>query len=93
MVINTRFLILPWVKVSHLDSYLLGRPLSDNHYYQQAEEIKKKIREVSHAPAHHLAIRAMQELFITNEHRLYHWVQDRVPLQIITWPKGTYALP
>lgn len=25
VVINTRFLILPWVKVSHLASYLLGR--------------------------------------------------------------------
>jgi transposase len=57
--------------------HLRTQPLSDNHYYQQAKKIKKKISEVIHAPAHHLAIRAMQELFITHEHRLYHWVQDR----------------
>ena len=57
--------------------HLRTQPLSDNHYYQQAEEIKKKIMEVNKAPAHHLAIRTMQDLFNTNEHRLYHWVRDR----------------
>ena len=38
---------------------------------------KKKLIEVIKNPAQHLAIRAMQDLFHTNEHRLYHWVQDR----------------
>jgi hypothetical protein len=56
---------------------LRSQPLSDEQYYRQAEEIKKKIMEVNKGPAQHLAIRAMQDLFKTNEHRLYHWVQDR----------------
>ncbi len=57
--------------------HLRSQPLSDEQYYRQAEEIKKKIMEVNKSPAQHLAIQAMQDLFRTNEHRLYHWVQDR----------------
>ncbi len=33
--------------------------------------------KVTKSPAQHLAIQAIQDLFNTNEHRLYHWVQDR----------------
>src|SRR4030042_599697 len=57
--------------------HLRTQPLSDEHYYREAKEIQKKIMEVNKSPAQHLAIRAMQDLFNTNEHRLYHWVQDR----------------
>jgi transposase len=57
--------------------HLRSQPLSDKQYYRQAEEIKKKIMEINKGPAQHLAIQAMQDLFDTNEHRLYHWVQDR----------------
>jgi transposase len=57
--------------------HLRTQPLSDPQYYQQAKEIQHKIREVNKSPAQHLAIRTMQDLFNTNEHRLYHWVQDR----------------
>ena len=57
--------------------HLRTQPLSDEQYYQQAQEIQQKIMEVNKSPAQHLAIRAMQDLFHTIEHRLYHWVQDR----------------
>jgi len=57
--------------------HLRAQPLSDEQYYQEAKEIQKKIMEVNKSPAQHLAIRAMQDLFSINEHRLYHWVQDR----------------
>jgi transposase len=57
--------------------HLRAQPLSDEQYYLQAKEIQKKITEVNKSPAQHLAIRAMQDLFTTHEHRLYHWVQDR----------------
>jgi transposase len=57
--------------------HLRSQPLSDEQYYRGAKEIQKKIMEVIQSPAQHLAIRAMQDLFHTNEHRLYHWVQNR----------------
>jgi transposase len=57
--------------------HLRTQPLSDEHYYRQAKEIQTKIMEATKSPAQHLAIQAMQDLFRTNEHRLYHWVQDR----------------
>ncbi len=57
--------------------HLRTQSLSDKKYYQQAKEIQNKIMEVNKSPAQHLAIRAMQDLFNTNEHRLYHWVRDR----------------
>jgi transposase len=57
--------------------HLRTQPLSDEQYYRQAKQIQNKIMEVNKSPAQHLAIRAMQDLFNINEHRLYHWVQDR----------------
>jgi len=57
--------------------HLRTQSLSDKKYYQQAQQIQNKIMEINQAPAQHLAIRAMQDLFNTNEHRLYHWVRDR----------------
>jgi len=57
--------------------HLRTQSLSNENYYQQAKEIQKKIMEVNKSSAQHLAIRAMQDLFNTNKHRLYHWVRDR----------------
>lgn len=57
--------------------HLRSQPLSDEHYYREAIEIQKKIIEANKRPAQHLAIRAMQDLFHINEHRLYLWVRDR----------------
>lgn len=57
--------------------HLRSLPITDAQFYEQAEKIKTQIREIVHAPAQHLAIRRMQELFHDNEGRLYHWVKDR----------------
>jgi len=57
--------------------HLRAQPLSDQQYYRKAKEIQNKIMEVNQSPAQHLAIRAMQDLFHTNQHRLYHWAKDR----------------
>jgi transposase len=57
--------------------HLRTQPLSDEQYYRRAKEIQQKIIGVSQSPAQHLAIRALQDLLHTQEHRLYHWVLDR----------------
>lgn len=57
--------------------HLRSQPLTDEQYYQQAKQIQQEIMEVNKRAAHHLAIRATQDIFNTNENRLYHWVQDR----------------
>jgi transposase len=57
--------------------HLRTQPISDEQYDRQAQEIRQEIIKVSQHPAQHLAIRAMQDLFHSQEHRLYHWVQDR----------------
>jgi len=46
-------------------------------FYEQAEKIKNQIIEIVHAPAQHLAIRRMQEIFQEKEDRMYHWAKDR----------------
>ena len=57
--------------------HLRTQPISDEQYYRQAKEIQQKIIAVIRSPAQHLAIRALQDLFHTHQHRLYHWMQDR----------------
>jgi hypothetical protein len=57
--------------------HLRIQPFLDEKCYQQAKKIQKKIMEVNKSAAHPLAIRAMQDLFNTNDHRLYHWPTDR----------------
>jgi transposase len=57
--------------------HLRAQPLSDEQYYQEAKQIQNKIMEVNKSPVQHLALQAMHDLFNINEHRLYHWVQER----------------
>lgn len=56
---------------------LRSLPLSDAQFYKQAKEIKDQILNLVHAPAQHLAIRRIQEIFHDNEDRMYHWAKDR----------------
>lgn len=51
--------------------------ITDAQFYEQAEKIKNQIIEIVHAPAQHLAIRRMQEIFQEKEDRMYHWAKDR----------------
>lgn len=56
---------------------LRSLPIADSEFYMRANEIKSHILQVVDAPARHLAIRRIQEIFHENEDRLYHWVTDR----------------
>lgn len=57
--------------------HLASQKISDAEYYRQAHELKEKITAVSRSPAHHLGIRAVQDIFSGREDRLFHWVLDR----------------
>ena len=56
---------------------LRHQPIDDAEFYQKVAETKAQIISAVEAPALHLAIRHVQDLFRDNAHRLYHWVQDR----------------
>lgn len=57
--------------------HLASQDISDKEYSRAARRLKKKIRAVSRSPAHHLGIRAVQDIFTVHENRLFHWVADR----------------
>lgn len=57
--------------------HLRSQGISDEEYYRRAGELKEKIMAVCRSPAHHLGIRATQDIFTLNEGRLFHWVADR----------------
>jgi transposase len=57
--------------------HLRSQNISDEEYYREAHELKGKVMAISRSPAHHLGIRAMQDIFIDREERLFHWVTDR----------------
>ena len=57
--------------------HLASQKISNEEYYRQARELKEKIMAVSRSPAHHLGIRAVQDIFTGHEDRLFHWVTDR----------------
>jgi transposase len=56
---------------------LRHQPISETEFYQKAAETKAQIVVAVHAPARHLGIRHVQDLFRDNAPRLYHWAQDR----------------
>jgi transposase len=57
--------------------HLGSRDISDKEYYRTAARLKTKIVAVCRSPAHHLGIRAVQDIFTDHEDRLFHWVTDR----------------
>ncbi len=56
---------------------LRHQPISEAEFYQKAAETKAQILVAVEAPALHLGIRHIQDLFRDNAHRLYHWAQSR----------------
>jgi transposase len=52
-------------------------PMTDQEYYVQARSLKKHIQEMAHQNLSHLGIQSVQNIFLENESRLYHWVEDR----------------
>jgi hypothetical protein len=53
------------------------KKISDANFYAQAKKLKAKIKAVMNAPARHLGIRKIQDVFRDNSKRLYHWAADR----------------
>ena len=56
---------------------LRGQPLSDAQFLEKASEVKGQIKAAMQAPAQHLGIRRIQDIFTEHEKRLYHWAEDR----------------
>lgn len=57
--------------------HLHSQPISDDAYYEQARQVEQQIKKAIRSPAQHLGIRRIQDIFIDNESRLYHWVMNR----------------
>jgi transposase len=56
---------------------LRSQPRSDHEFSRQAAALKAQIIATLEAPAQHLGIRRLQEIFRVNADRLYHWADDR----------------
>ncbi|HSB06591.1 MAG TPA: IS66 family transposase [Thermodesulfobacteriota bacterium] len=57
--------------------HLRALPIPDAQFYEQAARVKTQILEVVHAPAQHLAIGRIQEIFHHHQDRMYRWAEDR----------------
>jgi len=57
--------------------HLASQDISNKEYYRAAARLETKIMAVCRSPAHHLGIRAVQDIFTDHEDRLFHWVEDR----------------
>ena len=55
---------------------LRGEGLSRNAFARRATDLRRKLKRAMNAPAQHLGVRAYQDLFRQNAHRLYHWADD-----------------
>jgi hypothetical protein len=56
---------------------LRRQKITDKEYYKKAQELKAKILALARAPAKHSAIHKYQDIFIDNENRLFHWVDNQ----------------
>jgi len=56
---------------------LRTQPISDDEFYRRAAELRDEIKAAMGKPAHHQAIRRIQDIFRENEGRLYHWADNR----------------
>jgi transposase len=57
--------------------HLRSQPLPDPDYYAQTLQLQQQIQAAMAQPAQQRGIRRLQDLFTTNAHRLYHWVNHR----------------
>jgi transposase len=53
------------------------QPISDEEFYRRAASLREEIKSTMAQPAKHMGIRRIQDIFRDNEHRLYHWAEDR----------------
>jgi transposase len=57
---------------------LRAQPISDRVFRKKVAGVQAELKKVMAAPAQHLAIRHIQDVFTKNEARLYHWARDRM---------------
>jgi transposase len=56
---------------------LRGQPISDDEFYRRAAALRQEIKTTMALPARHQGIRRIQDIFRENEHRLFHWADNR----------------
>ena len=56
---------------------LRGQSISDVQFLEQASELKEQIKAAMAAPAQHLGIVRIQDIFTEQQGRLYHWSENR----------------
>jgi len=56
---------------------LRGQRISDEEFYHRAAALREEIKSTMAQPAKHQGIRRIQDIFRENEHRLYHWADNR----------------
>lgn len=57
--------------------HLRGQAISDEQYYATARKLRAEIEAAVAAPALHLGVRRLQDIFDEKAHRLYQWVESR----------------
>lgn len=61
---------------------LRTQSILDDNFYLKAKEVKSQIETAVKSPANHLGIRRIQDIFLENEKRMYHWAcHRRVPAE------------
>jgi hypothetical protein len=56
---------------------LRNLPIEDTVFYREAKELKKEIQKIMRHKYAHLGIKRIQQIFIINKKRLYHWADNR----------------
>jgi hypothetical protein len=56
---------------------LRTQPISDEEFYRRAATLRDEIKSTMAQPARHQGIRRIQDIFRENEHRLFHWSENR----------------
>lgn len=56
---------------------LRSQPITDENFYRRAAALREEIKTTMGRPAKHMGIRRIQDIFRENEHRLFHWADNR----------------
>jgi hypothetical protein len=56
---------------------LRTQPISDADFYRRAATLRDEIKATMAQPSRHQGIRRIQDIFRENEHRLFHWAENR----------------
>jgi transposase len=56
---------------------LRSLPISDKEFYKRAKITKDDVLKIVNSEANHFGIQNIQNIFRENQHRLYHWADNR----------------